>query len=216
MADLTTAAFLALAASCAPQVAPQTLLAIATVESDLSPWVVHDNTAKHQYSPVSAEEGIGLAKQLRAAGHNIDSGIMQVNSGPGGEHWVSLNVSLEDTFNPCINIRAGAQEYCSYEPSQCQPAPQALSRYNTGSPIRGVENGYVRRVVNAFAKANPSNTSLGELVAVPSNPGAELRLDPAKGGVTHHVARSPAPGVRAPRSASTDVYAGADLNIPIR
>lgn len=133
MSSLTAAAFLALAATCGPEVAPQTLLSIAKVESDLSPWVVHDNTAKREYSPTSAEKAVELAKHLRAAGHNIDSGVMQVNSG----NWGWLGVSLEDTFDPCLNIRAAATELTSY------------SRYNTGSPTRGFANGYIAKIRQA-------------------------------------------------------------------
>ena len=73
---------------------------------------------------------------------------MQVNSGnlPG------LGITISDAFDACHSLTAGARVLAA---SYSAPAPgadnqpalvQALSRYNTGTPNRGVANGYVQRV----------------------------------------------------------------------
>jgi type IV secretion system protein VirB1 len=149
MGALTAAAFMALASTCAPQISPNTLLAVARVESGLSPLAINDNTAKHEYTPTTSAEAVELATRLCAAGHNIDSGLLQINSG----NWNWLGITLEQTFDPCLNIRAGATELESY------------SRYNTGSPSRGFANGYVAKIVNAKNKQH--DISIADATPVP-------------------------------------------------
>lgn len=127
------AAFVSLALSCAPDVAPETLAAIARTESSLDTLAIHDNTDRKSYQPGDKTEAVDLARQLLAAGHSLDLGIMQVNTGNFG--WTEL--TLEDAFEPCPSIRAGATVLIQ------------ISKYNTGSPRAGFANGYVRRVLES-------------------------------------------------------------------
>jgi type IV secretion system protein VirB1 len=65
-----------LALTCAPQVAPATLAAIAQTESGLDPLAVGDNTAHRSYHPAAKSEAVALAAQLAAEGHDLDFGLM--------------------------------------------------------------------------------------------------------------------------------------------
>lgn len=57
-----------------------------------------------------------------------DRGLMQINE--ANDAWLGLR----DPFDPCQSIRAAANLLASY------------SKYNTGSPTKGIENGYAAAV----------------------------------------------------------------------
>jgi type IV secretion system protein VirB1 len=135
---LPLASVIAMAAACAPGVAPETMAAIVQTESRGDVLAVHDNTERQSYHPADKAEAIALARQLIGAGHSVDLGIMQVNVGNLG--WARL--SIEDAFEPCTNLTAGAMILKSY------------SVFNTGNPRAGFTNGYVRRVLTATAEQN--------------------------------------------------------------
>ena len=129
---LPLATVLALAATCAPVVAPETIAKIAQTESRLDPLAIHDNSTGQSYAPASRDEAVGIAAKLISAGHSVDNGLMQITS--GNLEWLSL--SLEDAFDPCASIRAGAEVLTS------------LSRYNTGSSSSAVGMRYAVRVLS--------------------------------------------------------------------
>ncbi len=143
------ALFTQLAASCAPHVAVETLAAVARTESGFDPLAIHDNTSGRTFHPATREEAIALATELIVIErHSIDSGIMQINN----FNFPSLGMTITYAFDPCRSM-AGADKvlvrgYVAPAPgTDPQPALyQALSRYNTGDPGRGMANGYVRRV----------------------------------------------------------------------
>jgi hypothetical protein len=93
-----------LAVTCAPQVAPVTLAAIAQTESGLDPFAIGDNTAHRSYHPAAKPEAIALTAQLAAEGHDLDLGLMQINQRNFG--WLGL--AGEDAFEPCRSLAAGA------------------------------------------------------------------------------------------------------------
>jgi type IV secretion system protein VirB1 len=121
-----------LSTTCAPQVALETLTAIARTESGLDPFAIHNNSTGRSYRPHDQAEAVRITALLLAAGDSIDAGLMGINVG----NWRWLGLTVETVFDPCQNIRAGATVLT------------ALSRYNTGSPTRGFRNGYVQRVVS--------------------------------------------------------------------
>jgi type IV secretion system protein VirB1 len=129
-----------LSTACAPQVAPQTLAAIAQVESQRDPLAIGDNTAHRSYRPRSKTEAVALAQHLIAAGHNIDAGITQINRG----NWAWLGLTAATVFDPCQNLRAAATVLT------------AFSAYHTGSPTRGMR--YAMRVVANTRTVNPQTT----------------------------------------------------------
>ena len=143
------ALFTQLAASCAPHVAVETLAAVARTESSFDALAMHDNTTGRTFHPVTQDEAIALATELIVAErHSVDLGLMQINS----LNFPSLGMTITDAFDPCRSM-AGAdrvlvQGYVvpAAGSDQQQALHQALSRYNTGDPARGVADGYVRKV----------------------------------------------------------------------
>jgi type IV secretion system protein VirB1 len=174
---LTLAAFLELAAACAPGVAPETLAAIARTESGLRPTAVNVNgTGGGGRFPATAAEAAAIARQAVAAGRTADLGLMQVNTANLG--WLGL--TIEQALDPCTSVRAGAAVLTAY------------SRYNTGHPQRGFANGYVERVVAsgrglvATRNAESSATTTSRAVPAP----CPLRAPPPEDvwGTARHAA----------------------------
>ena len=109
------------------------MAAVAQTESQLDPLAIGDNTAHRSYRPQTKAEAVAVAQRLMAERHDLDVGLMQINQRNFG--W--LRLTLEDAFDPCRSIVAGATVLT------------AFSRYNTGTPTAGFANGYVARVVSA-------------------------------------------------------------------
>ncbi len=133
--------------ACAPNVGSRTLAAIASYESDTQPWSIGDNTVHRGHLYASRDEAERAARALIAAGHNLDLGLMQVNTVHLGEN----GLSLENVFDPCTNIGAGAavlsgayhRAAVAFGPGQIA-LQHALSAYNTGSLFAGAS--YARGV----------------------------------------------------------------------
>lgn len=142
-----------MAERCAPNVAPQTLLAIIEVESRFNPLAIGVNgPAPRALRAVDRERARSLAASLIAEGVSIDLGLAQINVG----NLRRLGLSLDDAFDPCRNLAAAAvilreayaQAIRRGEPPQTA-LRTALSIYNTGHPRRGLTNGYVAKVLAA-------------------------------------------------------------------
>lgn len=150
---------LALIAACAPNVAPSTIQAIIKVESGGNPLAVNVNKRGGVGYPIpkkikSTVEAVSAAKVAISAGHTADLGYMQVNSA----NLPRLGYTIEDMFDPCKNIKAGAQilseAYALALPrhgNEQAALRAALSAYNTGNFTRGFVNGYVQKYVPAAA-----------------------------------------------------------------
>jgi type IV secretion system protein VirB1 len=169
---LDPAAVLALAAACAPQVAPETLLAVAQVESRLDPLAIGVNGPGGGASrPRTRAQAVEQATGLIAAGRSIDLGLAQINARNLG--WLGLSVA--DAFDPCRSLAASARVLAMGYRRAAPPAGReqaglrvALSYYNTGHPTRGVANGYVARVV--AAARTPTAQASHDLVAAEPPP----------------------------------------------
>lgn len=180
---------LALATACAPQVAPQTLLAIVRVESGFDPLAIGVNGApKIKPRPRSAEEATTAARALIRAGRSIDLGLTQLNS----RNLAALGITIDQAFDPCRNLAAAARllqaNYAASlaEQPSGQPALRAaLSRYNTGHATRGLSNGYVAKVTAAVPALAPPT---------PSPPPADTPQPPALPPSWDVFARAPASG----------------------
>lgn len=152
---LGAATVLGLALRCAPSVAPETLLALAKVESGLDPFALGVNGARASaLQPKSLAEAVDHAEALLAVGANLDLGLAQINSG----NLARLGLTVESAFDPCRSLAAGAallhEAYASARRDAADPQAAlrtALSLYNTGDQARGFRNGYVARVVAAAA-----------------------------------------------------------------
>jgi type IV secretion system protein VirB1 len=140
----------ALMLACAPAVHPVTMQALVAQESSGHPYAIGVNgEAKLPRAPRSREEAVQVANRLLAAGVSADFGIAQINS----KNLAWLGLDAESVFDPCANLRAGqAVLLDGYRRAMAKHGPGqralevALSYYNTGSPDRGIENGYVDKV----------------------------------------------------------------------
>jgi type IV secretion system protein VirB1 len=146
-----------LAASCAPAAAPGTLAAVAAAESGFDPLAIYDNTTSETWRPRTRMEAVALARNLIGAGHAVDLGLMQIDSG----NLARLQLGVAGAFDPCASLAAGARVLAgAYGGGATHGAQQAalrvaFSRYNTGSPTAGFRNGYVARVVAAAQRVVP-------------------------------------------------------------
>jgi type IV secretion system protein VirB1 len=124
---LTIQAALALALHCAPGVDPHMMVGIAGTESGLDPMYLRDNTSGQV---VRGPSVIATATRLVAAGHSVDLGLMQINS----HNLLLLGLGIADAFDACKSITAASKLI------------ELFSRYNTGSPTKGIVNGYAQKV----------------------------------------------------------------------
>lgn len=127
--------------ACAPDVDPVTMSAIIKQESGGRPWVINDNNGRRSYRLNSKAEAVLKATELISAGHSIDMGLAQINSKNLG--W--LNLSVEQVFNPCTNIAAGARVLRDGY-MRTGSLMQALSMYNTGRANSSIGRRYAESV----------------------------------------------------------------------
>ena len=186
----SAAAIIALASQCAPNVAPQTVLAIVQTESRGRPFAVNVNGATQPAAPTSVASATAIAQRYIAAGYSVDLGLGQINS--RNMRWLGL--TWDTVFDPCTNIAAlGAVLTSNYNSAKSGRDPQtalrvALSMYNTGSQTRGFRNGYVAKVVGnaGISDAIPN-------VSAAARPGDDLRALAAE---ENTVPEAPAPPTR--------------------
>jgi len=133
---------------CAPNVAPQTIEQIIQVESRGDPLAINVNGARLERKPTDAADAAKIARDYIAKGYSVDLGLMQVNS----RNLPSLGYRVEDMFEPCKNIAAGARVLTAFYVSARPKYPDeqsalraALSAYNTGNFERGFTNGYLAK-----------------------------------------------------------------------
>jgi type IV secretion system protein VirB1 len=168
-----------LAATCAPSVAPQTLLSVAKAESGFDTLAIGVNRPRPiSLHPRSADEAIATATRLIASGANIDLGVAQINS----SNLAPLGLSIADAFDPCRNLAASAKlMVAGYGRASLTAASEqaavltSLSLYNTGDAHRGFRNGYVARVVATASQVVPALAPRGDIapmLAAPSTPPA--------------------------------------------
>lgn len=156
---LDVASLLALAGSCAPSVAPETLISIVHTESRFNTLAIGVNSpGARKPVPATRAQAIAVARRLIRQGYNIDLGLGQINSANLG--WLGL--SVEDAFEPCRNLAAAArvlttnyQSVARFAPSPDHAIATALSLYNTGDRRRGFRNGYVARVYASASTVIP-------------------------------------------------------------
>lgn len=189
---ISLAAAVVLAAQCAPTVAPETLLSVVQVESRFDPLAIGVNGAPRiTVAPTSVDDAIAKATTLIAAGRNVDLGLAQINS--RNLSWLGL--SLADVFEPCTNLgAAGRILQAGYVRSDAARVGEqaalktALSYYNTGHPLRGLSNGYVRKVTSAAGRIVPAIGRTGS--ASDAAPEARPEIPPPAWDVFREVRRS--------------------------
>ena len=130
MTALSIPVALAIALRCAPAEDPGMLVAIARQESGLETMILRDNTSGQVLRGAGVIE---MARRLITAGHSVDLGPWQINS----RNLALLGLRVADAFEPCKAVAAAARLL------------ELFSRYNTGSPARGIANGYAAAVMTA-------------------------------------------------------------------
>lgn len=176
-APLSSVDFAALAARCAPLAPQEILAAVARTESNFDPWALHDNTTGATEQPASLQAALSDASAWIGRGDSVDVGLMQVNSA----NFSALGLTARSAVDPCASLAGGAAVLrAAYGGGKTSAEQQvallmALSRYNTGSPFKGILNGYARRVIanadagTAFAPSSPvQTTALAEPDAPPA------------------------------------------------
>ena len=139
-----------LARRCAPAVAPTTMVALVMHESGGDPWAIGVNTPQpHPVRPASQTAAASAAAKMIEEGAHVDVGLGQINS----ENFKRLGLDSTSAFDPCKNMAAAAKVLTDAysrlrQQSESDQAGlnKALSTYNTGSPTKGVRNGYVGKV----------------------------------------------------------------------
>ncbi|MDD2795757.1 lytic transglycosylase domain-containing protein [Acidocella sp.] len=148
-ASLSDADFATLAARCAPGLPEGVLRGVARTESNFYPWMLHDNSTHFSASPASLANAEAQATAWIAEGHSVDIGLMQINSA----NLPALGMTIGAALDPCTSLAGGAAvlraAYGAGPVGSGQQAAllMALSIYNTGSPLKGIMNGYARRVM---------------------------------------------------------------------
>jgi type IV secretion system protein VirB1 len=164
----------ALQSRCLPAASLDTLSAIIRVESGGNPnamqidfpkallkqWHLPPGSLRLKRQPVSQSEAVEWLNYFERHGIFVDLGLMQVSTAEAKRRGLSSESLLE----PCFNLRVGWQilqdayqtEVMAYGPGQ-QALDHAISRYNTGDTQRGIDNGYLARVIAAL-KQFPTTT----------------------------------------------------------
>jgi type IV secretion system protein VirB1 len=153
-AVLSLAAILQLAATpdcTAPGMPPANVAAVARQESGFHPYAIRDETTDRSHYPATREDAEALAARLTAQGHLLGVGLMQLTPP------ANFGLSIAEAFDPCRNMKAGAELLAANYNLEWQALMRALSRYNSGSPTRA--EAYAKRVA-AQAQRNAHMPSL--------------------------------------------------------
>lgn len=151
---------------CAPSVHPETMRAVLNTESRGNvlavadagpvalPWSQRKAMVRSHY-PADKATAIRLVKDLLARGHTVSLGLAQIND----RNLARLGMPVEAIFEPCANVAAGASILSSFYADAVKsygPGARALraalSGYNSGSFVRGEQDGYVDLVFQQAGK----------------------------------------------------------------
>ena len=168
--------FAALQSRCLPTVPLNTLNAIILVESGGNPnamqidfprallkrWHLQEGTLRLERQPATEREALDWLEYFERRNISVDLGLMQVSTAEAHRR----GLPPESLLDPCFNLRAGWQildsayqlESKTYGPGQ-EALQHAISRDNTGDTERGIDNGYLARVMAAL-KQGPATTSM--------------------------------------------------------
>lgn len=157
--------FLALAVQCAPAVHPQTMAAVARVESGFHPFAIGVVGGRLERQPQNKAEAVATAQALAAAGYNFSVGLGQVNR----YNLPRFGLTYETAFEPCENLGASSAILAEcYERARPQFGDEqsalqaAFSCYYSGNFSTGFrpdfkgQPSYVQKVLNSAGAASPS------------------------------------------------------------
>jgi type IV secretion system protein VirB1 len=180
--------FIALAAQCAPTVAPQTMAAVVRVESGFNPYAIGVVNGRLTRQPRSRDEAIVTATALESAGWNFSVGVAQINR----YNLPKYKLTYDQAFDVCKNLRVGAQilEECFLRAlPRVAGDPQAalraaISCYYSGNFTRGFiadkpgAPSYVSKVLAQAASVLPDSS--GSAAPIPVVPAIQPAAAPDK------------------------------------
>ena len=168
--------FAALQSRCLPTAPLSILNAIIRVESGGNPnamqidfprallkqWHLPEGTLRLERQPATEREALEWLEYFERRNISVDLGLMQVSTAEAHRR----GLPPESLLDQCFNLRAGWQildsayqlETKTYGPGQ-EALQHAISRYNTGDTQRGIDNGYLARIMAAL-KQRPAKTSM--------------------------------------------------------
>ena len=169
----------ALQSRCLPTVPLTTLSAIIHVESAGNPnamqidfprallkrWHLPEGTLRLMRQPATQREALVWLNYFERHGIFVDLGLMQVSTAEARRRGLPAESLPRLLSDSCFNLRLGWQildsayqlETKTYGPGQTA-LQHAISRYNTGDTQRGMDNGYLARIMVAL-KQSPATTS---------------------------------------------------------
>jgi len=153
---MSTAAFVALVSTCAPQVDPGTAAALVAIESSFNPHAIGVVHGALDRQPRHRSEALATARMLEAEGWNYSVGLAQINT----RNFERLGLTVESAFEPCANLTAMQavltecfERTAARDGSPQRSLRQALSCYYSGNFVTGFQHGYVRKVVRSAVRA---------------------------------------------------------------
>lgn len=159
-----------LAQRCAPNVAPSTLRAMATVESSHNPHAIGVVDGRLARQPRNLPEAISTVMALQQRGMRFSAGLLQIYV----KNWPAYQLDHESVFDPCSNMRAAAAiltdcyKRASHRNEVAQVALRnALSCYYSNNFVTGYQHGYVQKVVEAASAAPRSASGIAPKEAGP-------------------------------------------------
>lgn len=154
--------------TCAPKVHETTMKALIKVESGGNVFAISDDgnmdlprgkRVSKSYFPNSKEDAVRIAHELIKRGHIVGMGLGQIIN----SNRVALGMTVEDMFDACKNLGASqAILLDNYSRAANRYGPgdkalvSALSAYNSGNFVTGINNGYVAKVVGASKLSVPA------------------------------------------------------------
>jgi hypothetical protein len=128
----------------------------------LKRWHLQEGTLRLERQPATEREALEWLEYFERRNISVDLGLMQVSTAEAHRR----GLPPESLLDPCFNLRAGWQildsayqlETKTYGAGQ-EALQHAISRYNTGDTQRGIDNGYLARVMAAL-KQGPATTSM--------------------------------------------------------
>ena len=149
--------FALLSQSCAPDVHPLTMAAVATVESALHPYAIGVVRGQLVRQPANLDEAVATARMLDKAGFNFSMGLGQVNR----YNLKKYELTYETVFDACKNLRAAslilkecfgrAKAQFSGEQQALQAAFSCYYSGNFSTGFQGEASGqpsYVQKIVS--------------------------------------------------------------------
>ena len=137
-----------IAAVCAGNVHPDTIVKIIDTESAGNRYAVNVNGMKKIVDITTLPQALAIIDIAEKRDKTYDVGLMQINS----RNLELFGIKPEDAFEPCLNIRLGSVIIGEFYKAALKTTqdPQealqkALSGYNTGNFDKGFENGYVKK-----------------------------------------------------------------------